>query len=90
MNISEIAVSLEKLINNLNNDSDLNKLSQDLKNILLDLYTIINKKEKEEKAEKAEKLKIIHTNSENENSLEKEKSLENINNSKDIGVVILD
>jgi len=49
INLEDVAEELKKIINNLNKNTDINKLGDDLRSILVDIYTFINKKEKEEK-----------------------------------------
>ena len=49
INLEDVAEELKKIINNLNKNTDINKLGDDLRSILVDIYSFINKKEKEEK-----------------------------------------
>lgn len=46
INLEEVAEDLKKIINDLSKDTDIIKLGEELRNILLDIYTFINKKEK--------------------------------------------
>jgi hypothetical protein len=79
IDLCEIASELQSIISNCKEGIDINKIKEDLKNILLDIFSIINKKEKTQK---------INIKAEINTSQEKEKSLENIN-SKNIEIVNL-
>ena len=79
--LCEIANELQKVISNCKEDIDINKIKEELKNILLDIFSIINKKEKAQK---------INIKTEINTSQEKEKPQENINNSKNFEIVNLD
>ena len=43
INLEEVAEDLKKIINDLSKDTDIIKLGEELRNILLDIYTFINK-----------------------------------------------
>ena len=78
INLDEVATELQRIINNLDKNTDIKKLGNELLDILRDIYFIINKKEKDDKS--------------HSNSSEKEKSLDslNINNNKNPEMVELD
>ena len=42
ISLLEVAEHLEKILSNLNNKSNIEQISKQLKDILLDIYTIIN------------------------------------------------
>lgn len=86
-NLIEIAEELGTIINKMENKIAIGNLLDCLKSILADIYTAINQ---EKKNEKTEKNKIGYGRSETENSIEKDKSLENINDNQKIDVVNLD
>ena len=80
-NLCEVADELQTIINNCKEGININKMKEELKNILLDIFTIINQKEKAKK---------INIKTEiNNNIQEKEKSQESLNNSNNIEIVNL-
>lgn len=82
INLEEVAEDLKKIINDLSKDTDIIKLGEELRNILLDIYTFINKKEKNEKQEEKINRKESVNSQENEKSLEKNNSLNDIGHGK--------
>lgn len=71
INLEEVAEDLKKIINDLSKDTDIIKLGEELRNILLDIYTCINKKEKNEKQEEKINRKESVNSQENEKSLKR-------------------
>ena len=76
INLEDVAEELKKIINDLNKNTDINKLGDVLRSILVDIYTFINKKEKNEK--------MLINRKGSEGSQENDKSLEKANSINDI------
>ena len=78
INLEDIAEELKKIINDLSKNTDIIKLGDDLRNILLDIYTFINKKEKNEKIHLNFNRKESESSQESDKGSEKANSINNI------------